>query len=259
MSKDLEFASNSAPWIADMVEELLSTHPELGDLAGEESAELAVLTKEKAGKSGGVIEIGKVQKVSDQTQVMAKGEDPRHPGKEYKFAITIGLDEFTKLMPIQQRAYMFHLLLRCVVDYDEDDTALVKFGLRKPTVSAFEEELRRYGFWWKMDDQGKISTLDIFGDTTVVVDRDFRSELAAAKREGKLDLDFLLDRLGVDPADLDDDHNLKRNKPKGDDKAVEKTLSTDPSVKVIEERFLDTDSTPSDDSSPGLDLEAVLG
>lgn len=115
-------------------------HPDLA-LAVDE---IAIVFKEKAGKSGGRAVIGKASKVAPLANALAN--------KPYKFVLEIGADVWEHGLTSKQReALLDHLLCSCHGDEDPKSGEM-KWSVVKPDLTAFRENIERYGMWFPSDE-----------------------------------------------------------------------------------------------------------
>lgn len=128
--------------IYDMMKELVAhNHPDLA-LAVDE---IAIVFKEKAGKSGGRAVLGAARKVAPLANALAD--------KPYKFVLELGADVWEHGLTSKQReALLDHLLCSCHGDEDEK-SGNMKWSVVKPDLSAFRANIERYGMWFPSDDE----------------------------------------------------------------------------------------------------------
>ena len=100
--------------------------------------EIAIVFREKASKSGGRVVLGKSKKAPNIISVLGS--------KSYKFVLELAADEWQSLNGKQQTALLDHLLCYCGGEEDEK-TGGMKWLLRSPELSFFEDELSRHGNW----------------------------------------------------------------------------------------------------------------
>lgn len=117
-----------------MTDLIAEHHPHLADTI----KEIAVIFREKASKSGGVIVAGKAKKAPKLMEVLGEAE--------YKFIIELAADEWQSYNDTQRKALLDHCLCACKVDIDKSSGQLV-YGLRNPEFSFFKEEIQRWGIW----------------------------------------------------------------------------------------------------------------
>lgn len=118
-----------------MMMELVSKyHPHLAAC----DTEIAILFRDKAGKRGGQVVLGKAGKAPKILDVLGK--------QEYKFILEIASDEWQQLDPTHRVALMDHLLCMCGVEEDEE-THDLKFTIKSPDLHYFREEIKRHGDW----------------------------------------------------------------------------------------------------------------
>jgi len=135
--------------IREIMQRLMANyHPDLADIEDR----VALLFKDKSGKSGGVVIPGKTKKASALLSVLGK--------KDYVFVLEIGYDVWSEYSESEKVAELDHLLCRCGVSYNEE-AGEYSYFLRVPEVAFFPEELRRYGVWRKMEDMEQEDLLAI--------------------------------------------------------------------------------------------------
>jgi hypothetical protein len=115
-------------------------HPDLA-LAHDK---IAVVMREKASKSGGVVVLGKSKKASPILQILGK--------KNYVFILELALDEWQPMPEENKMALLDHLLCACGVKTDEKSGGLSYF-IKKPEIQMFKAELRRHGVWMDISDE----------------------------------------------------------------------------------------------------------
>lgn len=109
-------------------------HPHLASI----DKEIAIITREKAGKSGGQVVLGKTRKAPGILGVLGS--------VDYKFIIELANDEWNNLTDKQRLALMDHHLCHCSVVEDEN-TGDLKCSLLSPDFVGFRGELERHGIW----------------------------------------------------------------------------------------------------------------
>jgi hypothetical protein len=127
--------------IHDTVMELIGkNHPDLALI----SEEIIVVFREKAGKSGGQVVLGKPKKAPALTNAIA--------GEDYKFILEVGADQWENELTSRQReALLDHLLTACRCEEDPKSGDL-KLTVASPDLMAFRENVARYGMWFPMED-----------------------------------------------------------------------------------------------------------
>jgi hypothetical protein len=124
-----------------MKELVAHNHPDLA-LAVDE---IAVVFKEKAGKSGGRAVLGKASKVAPLANALT--------AKPYKFVLELGADVWEHGLTSKQReALLDHLLCSCHGDEDRK-SGEVKWSVVKPDLSAYRDNIERYGMWFPSDEE----------------------------------------------------------------------------------------------------------
>lgn len=125
-----------------------ANHPDLVGVLDE----IAVVFREKAGKSGGAVVLGTSKRVSPMTNALA--------GESFKFVLDIAADQWEQGLTVKQReALLDHLLCACRVDFDPK-TGDPKCYIAKPDVSAFRENVERYGMWFPKDSETEAAAKD---------------------------------------------------------------------------------------------------
>ena len=155
----------SEPWkagqdIHDMVKKLVAAnHPDIILVVDE----IVVIFKEKAGKTGGQVTLGVSRKVPPLANAIGN--------TNYKFVLEIAADQWEHgLDSTQREALLDHLLCQCRADED-GKTGEPKCYIAKPDISAFRENVERYGMWFPKeaaetdeDAEKKDAVRDMFGD-----------------------------------------------------------------------------------------------
>jgi len=116
-------------------------HPDLASV----DKEIAIVMREKAGKSGGQVVLGKTKKAPGLLGVLGP--------VDYKFIIELAGDEWNNLTDKQRVALMDHHLCACSVDIDEV-SGEIKCSLRAPDFVGFRDELERHGIWRSPPQEG---------------------------------------------------------------------------------------------------------
>jgi hypothetical protein len=121
--------------VVDLAMELIGQHhPDLALV----SDEIAIIFREKAGKAGGEVVLGKSRKASPLFGVLGE--------TDYKFIIELAMDEWLGLTSKQKRALIDHHLCACRTEEDPKSGNLRCF-IAPPEVSMFFDEMDRYGDW----------------------------------------------------------------------------------------------------------------
>lgn len=141
--------------IHDKMRELIGKyHPDLALV----SDEIVVVFREKAGKSGGQVVLGNSKKVAPIANAIG--------GTDYKFVLELASDQWEQELTGKQReALLDHLLTACRCEEDPKSGDL-KCTVAKPDISAFRENIDRYGMWFpKEEDEEESSSPveDMFG------------------------------------------------------------------------------------------------
>lgn len=122
------------------------------------NAEIAILIKETATKTGGVVVAGKTKKVPPWVSALGEGI--------YHFIIEIGGDAWMDLTPKQKVALLDHHL--CAMKAEEQDDGSIKFFIVPPDVIAYQEEIDRHGVWRVHGEPAERNMiLEMFGLDTV--------------------------------------------------------------------------------------------
>ncbi len=143
--------------IHQMMRELVAkNHPDLILLIGatRETDEIVVVFKEKAGKSGGQVVLGNSKKVAPLANALGN--------TNYKFVLEVASDQWENELGSKQReALIDHLLCACRVEEDPKSGEM-KCSVVKPDVSAFRDNIERYGMWFpKEESEGPDSGDDV--------------------------------------------------------------------------------------------------
>lgn len=121
------------PDVVDMMKDLVAKyHPDLAIVVDE----IAIVFREKAGKAGGKVVLGKSKKATPLLGVLGD--------TDYKFILELAGDEWQNLTTRQRNALLDHLLCACRAD-DEDGE--IKYYIAPPDVSFYWDELDRWGDW----------------------------------------------------------------------------------------------------------------
>lgn len=143
--------------IHQMMRDLITkNHPDLILLVGltRETDEIVVVFKEKAGKSGGQVVLGNSKKVAPLANALGN--------TNYKFVLEVAADQWENELDSKQReALIDHLLCACRVEEDLKSGEM-RCSVVKPDVSAFRENIERYGMWFpKEESEGSDSGDDV--------------------------------------------------------------------------------------------------
>ncbi len=128
--------------VHDLMRQLIAhNHPDLALL----SDEIAVVFREKAGVSGGQVVLGNSKKVAPLANALGN--------TSFKFVLEIGSDVWeNKLTSKQREALLDHLLCACHCDEDPKSGEF-KCSVVKPDISAFRDNVERYGMWFPKEDE----------------------------------------------------------------------------------------------------------
>lgn len=128
--------------IFNMMRELVgANHPDLANAVDD----IAIVFREKASKSGGRAVLGTSRKVAPLAKALSD--------KPYKFVLEIGADVWEHGLTAKQReALLDHLLCACRGEEDPK-TGEYKYSIAKPDLSAFRDNVERYGMWFPSDDE----------------------------------------------------------------------------------------------------------
>lgn len=119
----------------DVIEYVVGNyHPKLVDILHE----IQIVFKDKAGKTGGKYNLGKILKAPGILTVLGD--------KEYQFILEIGYDLWSSLDNSHQIALVDHLLCHIVAEENEQNGEMT-YTMRTPDVSYFSEEIDRNGNW----------------------------------------------------------------------------------------------------------------
>lgn len=146
-------------YVLDSVTELMKQvlreyHQELIEIQDQ----IAVVMREKAKKTGGVVVLGKSSKASDLIRILGRRDD-------LIFIIELAGDEWVNLDDFQKTALLDHCLCGCMITYDEEKDE-VKYSIRKPDLFFYREEAARWGVWRNLecdDDKEKKATEEATG------------------------------------------------------------------------------------------------
>ena len=121
--------------VVDMALDLIGQHhPDLALV----SDEIAIIFREKAGKAGGEVVLGKSKKASPLFGVLGD--------TDYKFIIELASDEWMDLTSRQQMALLDHHLCACRTEEDPKSGNLRCF-IAPPDVAMYFDEYDRWGDW----------------------------------------------------------------------------------------------------------------
>lgn len=131
-------------------------HPDLAPVVDE----IVVVFREKAGKSGGQVVLGNSKKVAPIANAIG--------GTDYKFVLELASDQWEHELTSKQReALLDHLLTACRCEEDPKSGDL-KCSVAKPDISAFRENIDRYGMWFPKEDEEEDSVSpveEMFGNS----------------------------------------------------------------------------------------------
>jgi len=142
-------------------------HPHLADI----DAKIAILMRDPASKSGGVVCLGDAKKASPMLRALGK--------EDYIFILEIAANEWQELDDKQRLALIDHLLCQCGAV--EDEKKGTTYTILKPEIQLFKANLRRFGVWMDISDE------EDDGDHAATTIEDMFSREAVAKRKGKSD------------------------------------------------------------------------
>lgn len=115
-------------------------HPDLALVVDE----IVVIFRDRAGKSGGRVTLGKTQRVSPMANALG--------ATSYKFLIELAADQWeNELDSAKQEALLDHLLCSCRTEEDPK-TGEPKCSIANPDISAFRDNIERYGMWFPKDE-----------------------------------------------------------------------------------------------------------
>lgn len=118
---------------AQIAENLITKHHH--ELSG---AKFKFLCRNKAPIAGGEKVPGTIKKASPMERHICGGE--------CDFIMTVCLDVWNDLSPVQRTALVDHLLTCCVA-LEDPKTGEMKYKIRPPQVKEFPEIAERYGTW----------------------------------------------------------------------------------------------------------------
>ena len=117
-----------------------ANHPDLALVVDE----IVVIFRDKAGKSGGRVNLGSARKVAPAANAIGN--------TDYKFVLEIGADLWEYgLDTVKREALLDYLLCHCICDEDEQ-TGDPKCSIARPDVIAFKENVERYGLWYPAEE-----------------------------------------------------------------------------------------------------------
>lgn len=120
--------------VATMNDLIKQHHPDLVMVMDE----IALIFREKAGKAGGQVVLGKSKKASPLFGVLGD--------TDYKFIIELAADEWDGLTSKQKQALIDHHLCACRTEEDPKSGDLKCF-IAPADVSMYFDELDRWGDW----------------------------------------------------------------------------------------------------------------
>lgn len=127
-------------------------HPDLALV----SSEIAVVFREKAGKSGGKVVLGRSKKATSLANALSDSD--------FAFILELGADVWENdLTSRQKEALLDHLLTACRAE-DDPKTGRTKFSVAQPDIMAFRENIERYGMWFPKEEDEEDPVKDMFGD-----------------------------------------------------------------------------------------------
>ncbi len=135
--------------VHDRVKKLIGqNHPDLALVADE----IIVVFKDKAGKSGGKVQLGKTQKVAALANALN--------ATSYKFLIELAADQWEhELDSVKQEALLDHLLCSCRAEEDPK-TGEPKCYVAPPDIAAYRDNVERYGMWFPKDEDEEESPVE---------------------------------------------------------------------------------------------------
>ena len=127
-------------------------HPDLALVVDE----IVVVFREKAGSSGGQVVLGRSKRSTALANALS--------GVEYKFILEIAADQWENELTSRQReALLDHLLTACRAEEDPK-SGEVKCSIASPDISAYRENIERYGMWFpKEEEEGPSPVEEMFG------------------------------------------------------------------------------------------------
>ena len=130
-------------------------HPDLAMAVDE----IAIVFREKAGKSGGQVILGRSKRASALANALA--------GESFKFILELAADTWEhEMTALQREALLDHL--RCGCGAEEDPkSGETKYSTLAPDITAYRENIERYGMWFpKEEEEGPTPVEEMFGDAT---------------------------------------------------------------------------------------------
>jgi len=127
--------------IGKTVQDLIGqNHPDLALIADE----IVVVFREKAGKSGGQVILGRSSRASALANALAN--------QSYKFIIEVAADMWEHELGSKQReALLDHLLCSCRCEEDPKSGDM-KCSIAAPDIMAYRENVERYGMWFPQEE-----------------------------------------------------------------------------------------------------------
>lgn len=118
--------------------------------------EIAVVFKEKAGKSGEAVVAGKTSKASKLFGILGE--------IDYKFVITLGADVWETYSDAERVALLDHHLCACRAEISPQ-TGEARYFVQIPDVYFYQDEVERHGFWRTTKKKASDDELlNLFGD-----------------------------------------------------------------------------------------------
>lgn len=108
------------------------------------SDQIAVVMRDPAAKSGGVVNLGSSKKASPLVQVLGK--------EKYVFILEIAANEWQELDDTKRMALIDHLLCQCGA-VEDDKKGTITYTILKPEIQVFKANLRRFGVWMDISDE----------------------------------------------------------------------------------------------------------
>ncbi len=127
--------------VHNLVKKLVGqNHPDLALVVDE----IVVIFRDKAGKAGGQVTLGRTQRVAPLANAIN--------ATSFKFMLELAADQWeNELDSVKREALLDHLLCSCRADEDAK-TGEPKCYIAKPDISAFRENVERYGMWFPREE-----------------------------------------------------------------------------------------------------------
>jgi hypothetical protein len=157
----------AGPETAKILEKAIAEwHPDLALV----SDQIAVVMRDPAAKSGGVVNLGTSRKASPLVRALGK--------EQYIFILEVAAEEWRDMDDNKRLALIDHLLCQCGVKEDEKKDTIT-YTILKPEIQMFKANLRRFGVWMDISDE------DDDGDHAATTIESMFGKEAVAKRKAQ--------------------------------------------------------------------------